>query len=377
MSVFTVLFCGTGSTEYDILHPNYYDGELISTLANNMGGREFADWIVVDGPGSGNLQADELFTQPKYYNWTGTLFGKGWHENVQHAVNIIKGKTDWQRTKLTEAEYKRLKAAGVPVPDAKTEASSWLWRHYDYGDRKVTPQELQEKIIKIFRKGGLIPSKVNLVGWSRGGISCHMLANAMAGDPALRHIPVNIFAIDPVPGISNFQLEKVHLGKNVKEYVAFYARDERSKGFSCVIPRTDASTRISIYPMAGRHATLVGNASANGADRGGSLTEAGKLVRHFAEVCLTRWGSSLDKKLNLTPAQISSLHQSIVMHEDTFRAMSKNSYTKLIENKNNQRKVSHGDTSVHFSALEGPKFTPPAGLAAPLKKGNEAYKDIH
>jgi len=158
--------------------------------------------------------------------------------------------------------------------------------------------------------------------------------------------------------------------------VAFYARDERSKGFSCVIPRTDASTRVSIYPMAGRHATLVGNASLSGADNNGSLTEAGQLVRHFAEVCLTRWGSSITKKLDLTPAKVSLLHQSIVAHEDKFKAMTKHSYTKITEHKNNERLVSFGETGVNFSALENPKFSPPVGLAASLVKGNEAYKDI-
>lgn len=35
----------------------------------------------MDGPGSGNLQADEMFVQNKEYGMTGSLFGKGW-ENV-------------------------------------------------------------------------------------------------------------------------------------------------------------------------------------------------------------------------------------------------------------------------------------------------------
>lgn len=57
-----------------------------------------------------------------------------------------------------------------------------------------------------FRKDGIIPTQVNLIGqvWSRGGITCHMLANAML-KILLKDIPVNIFAIDPVPGPLNFQ----------------------------------------------------------------------------------------------------------------------------------------------------------------------------
>lgn len=375
MTIFTVYFCGTGSTKYDTVNKNYWNGELVSTLANNTTRREFAEWIIVDGPGSGNMQADEMFTESQGFGWSGTAFGKGWHENVQHAVNIIQGKFDWQRTKLTETDYLRLKHSGVPIHDVETNGS-WLWRQYDYGDRTVSQQQLQEQIIKTFRKNGPIPKQVNLVGWSRGGVSCHMLANALLANPATRQIPVNIFAVDPVPGPLNYQLEKVCLGKNVKQYVAFYSRDERSKGFSCIIPKTDASTKVSIFPMAGRHATLVGNASLTGASGPGDLNEVGQMVRHYAEVCLTRWGTMLGKKLNLSPKDISRLHQGIVMHDPAFIDMRKNSYTGFTEDYKTERYVSYDGKSTAFSMVSGAPFAPAEGLAATLAKGNDAYKNI-
>lgn len=122
MTTLTIFFCGTGSNKFDDKHKNFWDGEIVSTLAAHHSGREFAEWIVVDGPGSGNLQADDLFTKTSEYGLSGTLFGKGWDENVQHALNIIKGKCDWQRKQLTEAEYNRLKAAGIPIEDVKRKA---------------------------------------------------------------------------------------------------------------------------------------------------------------------------------------------------------------------------------------------------------------
>lgn len=374
MTTFTIFFCGTGSTKYDNLHKNYWNGELVATLANNIDGHEFAEWIVIDGPGSGNMQADELFTESKGFGWTGTAFGKGWHENVQHAVNIIQGKFDWQRTKLSEADYQRLKRADVPIPDAQAHGS-WFWRQYDYGNR-ISPQELQRQLIKNLRKDGLIPKQINLVGWSRGGVSCHMLANALMANPETRQIPVNIFAVDPVPGPLNYQLEKVSLGSNVKEYVAFYARDERSKGFSCIIPKTDARTKVSIFPMAGRHASLVGNASLTGASGPGDLTEPGTIVRHYAEVCLSRWGTKLQRKLNLSATDVSRLHQSVVMHEADFIKMRNHSYTVLREDHKTERYVSYADKGTGFSMVAGTPFKPAQGLAATLAKGNEAYNDI-
>ncbi len=362
MSVFTAYFCGTGSHRFDHANPNFWNGELVSTLANNDLGREFAHWIAVDGPGSGNLQDDNLFVEPGgYFNWTGQLFGRGWEENVRHVLQVIKGESSWQRTELSEQEYLRLKGAGVPVPDPSSTAS-WFWRTYDYGHRHPTPQQLQERIISIFRKPR-IPAQVNLIGWSRGGISCHMLANAMAQDPVLRHIPVNIFAIDPVPGVGNVQSERVTLAENVKEYVGFYSRDERSKGFACVIPSVASGTRICIYPMPGRHATLVGNASADGAGAGKVLVEPGLIVRHFAEVCLTRWDVQLDKRLALDDSQLMKHHQAMATADSQYQAMRSESYTVLTEGEKNDRLVHCGEARTYFSKVQGSHYEPNAGLA--------------
>ncbi len=289
-------------------------------------------------------------------------------------MNIIKGQCDWQREQLTEAEYNRLKAAGIPIEDVKIEGS-WMWRKYNYGKRSVTQQKLQEQIIKTFRKDGVIPTQVNLVGWSRGGVSCHMLANALYADDALKNIPVRIFAIDPVPGIGNFQEHRVKLNANVKEYVGFYARNERSKGFSCVIPQTATGTRTSVFPMPGRHATLVGNAAVDG-DRGPNvLAEPGLIVRHFAEVCLQRWGTPLSKTLNLSDADLRQHTDAIVRAAAKYQAMEKCSYTYFTELDQDERCVSLGSKGVPFSAVKGSIYTPETGLTTSVLD-TAAYKNL-
>lgn len=374
MSVFTAYFCGTGSHRFDEANPNYWNGELVSTLAGNDQRREFAHWVAVDGPGSGNLQDDQLFVEPGgFFNWTGQLFGRGWEQNVAHVLQMIKGECNWQRTQLSEEEHTRLKAVGVPIPDA-TSTGSWFWRTYEYGDRQVTPQALQQQIIKQFRKPR-IPTQVNLVGWSRGGISCHMLANAMAADPELRHIPVNIFAIDPVPGIGNLQAHRLTLAENIREYVGFYSRDERSKGFACVIPSAAPGTRMCIYPMPGRHATLVGNASVDGGGSGKVLPEPGLIVRHFAEVCLTRWGVELSDRLSLSDSQLMAHHKAIQAADDTYHAMRDESYTLMTEGSKAERLVHHGTTQTQFSNVRGEHFEPSDGLGKARWAG-DSYKAI-
>lgn len=376
MTVLTVYLCGTGSNSFDNNNPTFWQGELVSTLAQNNQGREFAQWFIVDGPGSGNLQEDDLWVEsPNYSDIKGSLFGRGWEENVNHALCLMKGHFDWQREKLTEQQYNQLKKAGIPIEDVKV-TGSFLWRKYDYGARHVTQQQLQQQIIRIFRKDGIIPTQVNLVGWSRGGITCHMLANAMLADPQLKDIPVNIFAIDPVPGPLNFQPEKVSLGKNVKEYVGFYARDERSKGFTCVIPTVAADTKMHIFPISGRHATLVGNASIDGSEGENALYAPGIVVRHFAEVCLTRWGCDLANKLALTDTQITDYHTDIANDADKYIAMRRKTYSIHESTGKDERKVSLGKEGKAFSEIFGVQYNPSAGLTADYLSNLQLYDVI-
>ncbi|MEZ2862062.1 hypothetical protein [Proteus terrae] len=376
MTVLTVYLCGTGSNSFDNNNPTFWQGELVSTLAQNNQGREFAQWFIVDGPGSGNLQEDDLWVEsPNYSDIKGSLFGSGWEENVNHALCLMKGNFDWQREKLTEEQYNQLKKAGIPIEDVKV-TGSFLWRKYDYGDRQVTQQQLQQQIIRIFRKDGIIPTQVNLVGWSRGGITCHMLANAMLADSELKDIPVNIFAIDPVPGPLNFQPEKVALGKNVKEYVGFYAKDERSKGFTCVIPTVAADTKMHIFPISGRHATLVGNASIDGSEGENALYAPGLVVRHFAEVCLTRWGCDLANKLALTDTQITGYHTDIANDVDKYTAMRRKTYSIHESTGKDERKVSLGKEGKAFSEIVGVQYNPSVGLTADYLSNQQLYDVI-
>ncbi|EIK94483.1 hypothetical protein PMM47T1_21368 [Pseudomonas sp. M47T1] len=375
MSVFTVYFCGTGSTRFDSHNENYWNGELVSTLAANTLDQEFAHWICVDGPGSGNLQCDEMTAESKDHPYAGALWGTGWETNVRHTLNMIKGQFEWQRKKLTASSYAVLKNAGVPIEDVEVSGSFWS-RIYDYGDRHPTPQQLQQQIVNQFRKGGKIPSQVNMVGWSRGGISCHMLANAMLNDPELKNIPVNIFAIDPVPGMMNFQPERVKLGANVREYVGVYARDERSKGFGCVVPETDRRSKVRIYPMPGRHATLVGNAAADGAGGDHSHPEPGRVVRHMAEACLRRWGVKLDKCQPLTPLEVVQAHAAMEKDNAVYVSMRRKSYTLLTEQQGNDRYVNYGGSWVAFSQLKGAAFDPASGLSETVKQASGMYAEL-
>ncbi len=331
MATFTVFFCGTGSNSFDYANPDYPCGELISRLARNAGGMEFVDWIIVDGPGSGNWQEDEKFVTPgNYATATGVAFGRGWEENVAHALAMIRGEATWSRQKLTELSYRVLKDAGIPIADEKI-TYNFLGREKERirPDRKVTQQALQMQKIKIFRRGRPV-TQVNAIGWSRGAVTTHMFANAMAADPTLRDLPLNIIAVDPVPGTGNFQKHRTTIPSNVRNYVAFYARDERSMGFAATLPTiaSPSKTRAICYPMPGRHATLVGNpGNYIGGNGINTFYGPGRVVRALSESYLDGWGTALNNRSACPPSDMLRCYDEMIGQHVQYEALRKTTYT--------------------------------------------------
>ena len=153
-------------------------------------------------------------------------------------------------------------------------------------------------------------------------------------------MPVNIFACDPVPGSGNFDTHRISLGPNVKRYVAIYAADERSRGFSPVLPSLAAGTEFFITTMPGRHATLVGNASVDGAKGVNTFFGPGKVTRDLAECFLQVWGAKLHNTLNLSEFQILASYEDMLAQTENYQAMRDVSYTGLTQS---DRAVGLGD----------------------------------
>lgn len=369
MSAFTIFFCGTGSNSYDFAHLNYIEGELISTLARNHTGMEFIDWIIVDGPGSGDYQeAEKWVPSGRYATWRGQLQGKGWEQNVQHAIAVLHAQTSEGRKEHTKEEIARLRSMGVGIQDDDYEISADLFdvdrrlkskpSDSDFPLRpRISPQELQKKKVEIFAKTQII-SCINLVGWSRGGVTCIMCANALA-ETRFSNVPVNIFACDPVPGLGQFDNNRVALKNNVRNYVGIYARDERSRGFTPIVPTLAPATNCYITTIPGRHATLVGNRHTSGGSEGmNTLQGPGKVTRDLAEKKLESWGTSLKSKLSLDDSAILKLYDEMLSQTAAYKEMHSKSYTGMSQKWS--RAVVRGSSilSTSFSSVDALKEDP-------------------
>ncbi|MEX6205221.1 hypothetical protein AB6G04_00150 [Proteus mirabilis] len=175
---------------------------------------------------------DDLWVEsPNYSDLKGSLFGSGWEENVEHALCLMKGNFDWQREKLTEQQYNQLKKADIPIEDVEV-TGSFLWRKYNYGAAMSLNNNFSNKLFVPFAKmASFPPSEFNWLEpwWHHLSYACQCHVKRSP----IKRYSGQYFCYLSVPGPFNFQPEKVTLGSNVKEYVGFYAIDERSKGFAC------------------------------------------------------------------------------------------------------------------------------------------------
>lgn len=182
-------------------------------------------------------------------------------------------------------------------------------------------------------------SRYNFIGHSRGAVTSIMAAWFIYayGDPEISRIPVNIFAIDPVPGPGNWYGILTQLPPNVSHYVGVYAWDHcgqtLDKPFMSLVPRPNGrmtgqandlalTTRawksladghqlvdplapdsarpqpenFELFACRGRHGTVAGNMTSDGQYNPekchDSVKPVPQLVYKMARAYLTRWGTT-------------------------------------------------------------------------------------
>ena len=247
--VFTIYNCGTAHNRQNL-------DETIADLARRTAGAENRDWMINDGPGSwskkphspNSMYQRGLAAQAKTPGGTlamplGIIDGKGWEANVAHAMAVLNATLD-------------------------------------------------------------LPRVINMAGWSRGAITCFMLAHALNENPRTRPIAVHIFAFDPVPGPGNLHdPDKVTLPANVKRYAAIVEQDERRKIMRPVLigPDETAGVRSKFYYMPGCHTTPVFR----------TANEVGLIGAFLAHKFLQKHGTRLSSAIQLNGRDLCELYAKI------------------------------------------------------------------
>ena len=285
----TVYFMGTASSSSDADYSESLPrGELISSLAVQTVGVENVDWIRLEGIGTYGHAAS--FEQAAGWSVNTSMTKK-----ADHALSVIKAN------------------------------SNTGFSNFELRDSTRAPG--LEKIEQCIRNGFIRGvDRINVIGWSRGGVTAIKFAHKLFNDPDLRDIPVNLFTVDPVPGSVGWTWDKetrvIH--PNVKNFVSVYAADERTKGFSAIVPHIEDPniTNSSFIRFPGHHGTVVGYVT----DKTGELptiynfNATGLLVRHLVEKFLQENGTILNNALDLNILEQLQLYESIMENKNGYES---------------------------------------------------------
>lgn len=117
------------------------------------------------------------------------------------------------------------------------------------------------EFIRALNLNGQRPEGINMIGWSRGAVTCNRIAWKLyqSEDTNLRSIPINIFAVDPVAGAGHSnEVDACTITPNVRNYFATLAMGETRRFFKPIaghrlIVTAPQFTNHWILPMPGHH----------------------------------------------------------------------------------------------------------------------------
>ncbi|MBV8186866.1 MAG: DUF5621 domain-containing protein [Alphaproteobacteria bacterium] len=244
MSVFTVFNHGTNASRDG-------EGEIVAEFGRLAVGTEYKNFLICDGPGSNprtsvipgqfnpftkDKQPKSVFGKTEMGNThinsklMGTLKGSGWDDNVIHAIATI---------------------------------------------AELNPA----------------PTTINMLGWSRGAVTCTKLAFRLR--EIFPQMAVNIFAVDPVAGIGNKgDQDASTIRGNVKNYLAVLSMHE-TRGFFKPqdikrVTFTNQGTNAIYIPFPGNHSGQVNLDKSVKKDLG----ESAQMVWFLAMTFLENFGTT-------------------------------------------------------------------------------------
>ena len=100
-------------------------------------------------------------------------------------------------------------------------------------------------VLQYLKAADAVPTAINMIGWSRGAVTCIRQAYEIWRDSTLglAGVPINIFAVDPVAGASaDLERQGSVLYPNVRNYVSVLACGERRRAF---YPKTQESLLVA------------------------------------------------------------------------------------------------------------------------------------
>lgn len=266
--VFSIYNCGTSFSRQNL-------DETVADLARRTVGAENRDWMINDGPGSSSRSVPGSASA---------------YERGLAAQTKTPGTRDPVTGMKASSLFARATAGITAGPKGMVTGFGW--------------EQNVKHTMAVLNATFDLPRVINMAGWSRGAITCFMIANALYDDPRTRSIEVNIFAFDPVPGPGNFDdPNKVTLPPNVNHYAAIVQEDERRKimrpAVTSAVDVPGVKTRF--YYMPGSHATPVFR----------TKNEVGLIAAFLAHKFLQKHRTRLNSAIELSGRDLCELYAKI------------------------------------------------------------------
>ena len=241
--VFTVYCHGTGSNR-----DKHTETEIVNYFGRRADDEEYDDWLMLDGVGS----------KPKKHPLAGTFV---YDENAPYYKKLI----DKKDLKMKQKNPLMAMAVGSGVNGNVAFA------------------------LEVLTRRPKVPSVINMIGWSRGGVTAIRLANALSEQPQFRSVKINIVAIDPVAGgeRGNDAKNRV-LPKQVKNFLCILATGEKRSSFKPQDAERIVASRscnVVMLPFPGVHDTVAKLADGpRGLVSQVVFAIAGQFLEHFGSV---------------------------------------------------------------------------------------------
>lgn len=268
---FTIFNHGTGS------HRSRTDGEIVAEFGRAAAGTEYSDYLITDGPGSdaadGGAVADPSNPMPGTFD----------PYTRDKAAKSVEG--------LKAAGFKVGTGIKLGLKDPKFMSMSKPSTLSGGATGKGWDDNVIHAIAAISELPTL-PKTINMIGWSRGAVTCTKVAYKLAD--IYPQVAVNIFAVDPVAGLGNkSDADASELKVNVRNYIGILAMDEARTNFEPQDQRRltiSKMTNAIFLPFPGRHNTSV--------RLNNSPPESAQMVWSLASRFLTHFGSRFSRVLS-------------------------------------------------------------------------------
>lgn len=184
--------------------------------------RQFPTYLICEGPGSDEVSEEDSSSGVK-------------HAHPGKYNPMIGGKKD-------TAQQNPLLQRPKPLTSSKREVRSFqdsfmgnTAKPFQTSGR-ISGSGWDDNVLKavwlLTAFGDELPKTVNILGWSRGAVTCLKMANKL--NEVFPQIEVNIFAVDPVPGgkdVLGMGPDTYTITPNIASYVAILAMHDHRQNF--------------------------------------------------------------------------------------------------------------------------------------------------